>query len=178
MNLIYYKKTMKLIYKKIPPNDYLNYRSLRLESLKLNPEAFESDYEEALTEPQLHFEKIIKKDDASKFVTGAYFEGELVGICAFVDYNNHDVISAGTLIQMYVTPKFRGNNICFNLIDTVTHYVLNIPHIDKIMLEVKETNHSAVKVYKKMDFNFLASDSMSNTLIMIKNIFVNHLYSN
>jgi len=144
---------MDLICKKIPPNDSHLYRALRLESLKYNPEAFETSYQESINTPQLHFEKIIKENSPNKFVMGAYIENQLVGLCAFVDYNNHGVMNTGTLIQMYVTPEFRGNNISHRLIDAVTQVALKTFHICNMLLEVKETNHSAVKTYNRAGFN-------------------------
>jgi GNAT superfamily N-acetyltransferase len=144
---------MEVICKKIPPDESQLYRSLRLESLKFNPESFETSYQESINNPQLHFEKIIKENSPNKFVMGAYVENQLVGLCAFVDYNNYGVMNTGTLIQMYVTSEFRGNNISHRLIDAVTEVALKMPHILNILLEVKETNHSAVKIYNRAGFN-------------------------
>jgi len=61
---------MKIICKKIPPSDSLLYRALRLESLKQNPEAFETSYQESINNPLIHFEKLIKENSQNKFVMG------------------------------------------------------------------------------------------------------------
>lgn len=157
---------MDLTFKKIPPDESQLYRSLRLESLKFNPEAFESDYKEALLNPRLHFEKIINKNEAYKFVIGAYFEGKLIGMCAFVDYNNHGVMNTGTLIQMYITPEFRGNNISLHLIDAVTQVAFKMPHILNILLEVKETNYGAVNVYKRAGFKVIEINNNQKCMML------------
>lgn len=143
---------MEVFYKKVPPSDSHLYRALRLESLKHNPEAFETSYQESINNPQLHFEKIIKENYPNKFVMGAYVENQLIGMCAFVDYNNHDVIGSGTLIQMYVTTKFRGLNISQSLILAIKSEVMEIKHIHAILLEVKISNSIAVNTYIKNGF--------------------------
>ncbi|MBU2970414.1 GNAT family N-acetyltransferase [Pseudoalteromonas sp. C2R02] len=158
---------MEVIYKKVPPSDSHFYRALRLESLKHNPEAFETSYQESVNTPELHFEKLIKENNPNKFVMGAYVKNKLVGLCAFVDYNKHDVIDSGTLIQMYVTAKFRGLNISKSLLLAVKSEVMKIKHIHAILLEVKKSNSIAVNTYIKNGFINYGKDADVQDFLMI-----------
>lgn len=158
---------MKIICKKIPPSDSLLYRALRLESLKQNPEAFETSYQESINNPLLHFEKLIKENSPNKFVMGAYIENQLVGMCAFVDYNNHGVIDSGTIIQMYVTAKFRGFNISQSLLLSIKSEVIEIHNIHAILLEVKKFNSIAVNTYIKSDFSIYKDSANKKDILMI-----------
>ena len=163
-------KQMDLICKKIPPNDSHLYRALRLESLKCNPEAFETSSQESVINPQLHFEKLIKENNSNKFVVGAYVGNQLVGLCAFVDYNKHDVIDSGTLIQMYVTTKFRGLNISKSLLLAIKSEAMKIKHIHAILLEVKKSNSIAVNTYIKNGFINYGKDTDVQDFLMISQL--------
>ena len=143
---------MNLVYKKIPPEEFLLYRKLRLESLKLHPNVFEANFNEEQKKSELMFESLIKTEDSTKFVVGAFSGDFLVGICGFVNGNHYSLVRTGTIIQMYVKEKYRGNDIGLCVTKKIIEAALRVPEIDSILLEVKKTNAPAVSIYTRAGF--------------------------
>jgi RimJ/RimL family protein N-acetyltransferase len=149
------KNIMAISYRKLLPRDSAQYREIRLESLKAHPESFGSTFEEQKKLPKLMFEKAIEQPYDSRFVVGAFDQKEIIGICGFVPFASEyfqDLENAGTIIQMYVKPTYRGRRIGFNLVKTVVDEAFRLPDIDKVVLGVKEGNLSAIRVYEQAGF--------------------------
>jgi ribosomal protein S18 acetylase RimI-like enzyme len=146
---------MTTSYRKLLPSDSAHYREIRLESLKTHPESFGSTFEEQKKQPKLMFEKAIEQPYDERFVVGAFDQKAIIGICGFVPFTSEDfpdLESAGTIIQMYVKPTYRGRKIGFNLVKTVVDEAFRLPNIDKVVLGVREGNTSAIRVYKQAGF--------------------------
>jgi ribosomal protein S18 acetylase RimI-like enzyme len=146
---------MKISYRKLESADAGLYRAIRLESLKLHPDSFGSSYEEQRKLPKLMFEKALESPVDARFVMGAYDQGELIGICGFVPLVADDYQAlrpAGTLIQMYVKPAYRGRKIGLGLVKALMHEAFSLPNIEQVVLEVKEGNMGAIRVYEQAGF--------------------------
>ncbi len=146
---------MKITYRKLGPIDARPYRDIRLESLKLHPESFGSTFEEQRKLPKLMFEKALEGPVDDRFVIGAFDQQELVGICGFIPFvseYHQDFSKAGTLIQMYVRPAYRGRKIGLGLVKVLLQEAFNIAGIEQIVLGVKEGNISAIRVYEQAGF--------------------------
>ena len=150
---------MNFIYKKIPPEQSLQYRTMRLESLKRHPSAFSANFIEESKLAELMFEASIKTSDKSNFVIGAFINDNLVGICGFVSRNQYALKHTGTIIQMYVQEKYRGNDLGLQLTNKVVEDALKLSQINNILLEVKKTNTPAIAVYDRAGFS---NESISN----------------
>ncbi|TQV87063.1 GNAT family N-acetyltransferase [Aliikangiella coralliicola] len=143
---------MNLIYRRLSPSESFAYREVRLESLRLFPDAFEAIFSEEKKNTELMFESLIKQQDKSNFVVGAFEGTSLVGICGFVNRNQYSLERTGTIIQMYVKKEYRGKNIGLHLTNKVIEEVRKIPKTNRLVLEVKKTNSAAIAVYERAGF--------------------------
>ncbi|HGS4649909.1 TPA: GNAT family N-acetyltransferase, partial [Vibrio cholerae] len=75
---------MDVYCKILKPQDSQKYRELRLESLRLYPEAFGSDYKTQSQLPKLFFEQMIEKESNDHIMLGAFYNNELVGLCGLL----------------------------------------------------------------------------------------------
>ena len=128
------------------------YRKIRLESLKLNPEAFEATYEKEHKQDMLFFEKLVLSEDKRKFIIGAFKGDVLIGICGFVDDNRYELDQTGSIIQMYVKSEFSGQKIGEQLLLFAEQKALMLSGISVVMLEVNKNNKRAIKVYKNCGY--------------------------
>ncbi|WP_407481086.1 GNAT family N-acetyltransferase [Elizabethkingia meningoseptica] len=135
---------MPLEYRKLKPYESRIYREIRLESLKKFPEAFEADYQDALRTEKLRFEIDIENQETDRFIIGAFYGNELIGICGFVK----DEGGRGNIFQMYVKEEYQGRNIGMELLRAV----INDADTKEIILEVKPDNLSAFHLYQKAGF--------------------------
>lgn len=135
---------MPLEYRKLKSYESGIYREIRLESLKKFPEAFEADYQDALRTEKLRFEIDIENQETDRFMTGAFYGDELVGICGFAK----DERGRGNIFQMYVKEEYQGRNIGMELLRAV----INDADTKEIILEVKPDNLNAFHLYQKAGF--------------------------
>ena len=111
---------MNLTYQKLTEIDSIAYREMRLESLKLHPISFGTTYEEQKKLPKLRFQKTLEDPRSTKFLIGAFDQGDLIGICGFVPFlldENIQLNKVGTIVQMYVKASHRGQKVGLNLIN-------------------------------------------------------------
>ena len=128
------------------------YRKIRLESLKLFPESFGSNYEEMKVKPKLLFEQHLEQEQVGSFVVGAYSSTNLVGIISFSDTNEYDLPNTGTFIQMYIKPEYQGKGLGLDLTKVALEQALTVTNIDSVVLEVKVHNVAAIVTYQKAGF--------------------------
>lgn len=146
---------MTISYRKLGPDDGARYREIRLESLKAHPEVFGASYEEQARMPKLMFEAAIEEPVDERFVIGAFDGEDLAGIFGYVPFamdESLDAGRAGTLIQMYVRPAYRGQKIGLGLTKAVVEEAFRDPELEQIVLGVKEGNVRAIRVYEEAGF--------------------------
>lgn len=134
--------------------DSLDYRRVRLESLKLHPECYGSDYQRELKMAKLHFEKLIENTDPRALMLGAFHGSELVGLCGLI------VSSPATveIIQMYVGTEFRRAGTGLKLL-LLAKQCLNGLSARCLVLSVFEDNIPAIKTYQRAGFSVSHRDN-------------------
>jgi len=142
---------LTISFRKLAPSDSAHYREIRLESLRAHPESFGSDLEAQSRLPKLMFEQAIEQPVDERFVIGAFDREDMVGICGFVPFAP-DLENAGTIIQTYVRSAYRGRKIGLGLVQAVLDEAFTNPGIEQIVLEVKEGNKRANRVYEQAGF--------------------------
>ncbi|TQQ44196.1 GNAT family N-acetyltransferase [Vibrio cholerae] len=144
---------MDVYCKILKPQDSQKYRELRLESLRLYPEAFGSDYKTQSQLPKLFFEQMIEKESNDHIMLGAFYNNELVGLCGLLPLEQSHSLE---LVQMYVSPNVRGKSIGQTLL-TKAKSVLQDRNGDRLELTVYKGNLAAIKSYEKFGFIRVAS---------------------
>jgi RimJ/RimL family protein N-acetyltransferase len=146
---------LKIIFRKLNPDESKKYRLIRLESLQAHPASFGSSYEGQKLLPKLMFERALEQPKDERFVVGAFDRGELIGICGFVPGTSEyfeGLKNAGTLIQMYVRSSYSGKKIGLKLTTTLIEEAFKIPGMNHIVLGVREGNAPAIRVYQQAGF--------------------------
>lgn len=144
---------MEVIYRILEPEDSIQYRNLRLESLKLHPECFGTGYEKQSKLPKLYFEKHIEECSKESVMLGAFLGTELIGLCGLTTSGMNQV----EIIQMYVVEKLRGQSIAQKLIE-YGKSCLRTLRCNSMILTVYVNNQQAIKLYQKVGFTVIRTD--------------------
>lgn len=124
--------------------------NMRLRSLKDNPEAFASTFEETLRNGKEQFiQRMHPKEDA--FYLGA-FEPDLIGMVYFrrdEGLKNHH---KGHVLGMYVQPESRGQGVGKALLQEVIAQANCLAGLEQLHLMVVTTNEAARALYRSMGF--------------------------
>lgn len=131
----------------LKPDDSIEYRNLRLESLKLHPDAFASKYEQEAKRDKLFFEKQIEEGSRKNIMLGAYDGSALIGLCGLVE-TEEDTFE---IIQMYVRRQYTGLRIGHALLEHAKGY-LKAYNKTILALTVHADNPRAISTYTRGGF--------------------------
>jgi len=147
---------MDIKYRALIAEDSLQYRHVRLESLKLHPDCFGAKYLEQVNIQTLYFERLIEEGYENNIMLGAFHGSKLVGLCGVTPQSTE----TAEITQMYVEFGYRGNNIGVNLLSLAKKYASIQLKVATLELAVYPENQSAIRAYEKSGFKI--AESMSN----------------
>jgi ribosomal protein S18 acetylase RimI-like enzyme len=132
--------------RKLTPARWRDYRALRLEALKGEPEAFGSSYEEEI--------KLAYKDWRNRLrnVMFAFYEDKPVGMIAVVFNKRYKTKHIANIYSFYVSKGYRGNGLGGLLMGRALSTVKKHGGIAKVTLSVNTKQTPAINLYKKNGF--------------------------
>jgi ribosomal protein S18 acetylase RimI-like enzyme len=131
----------------LTPADAPNYRDIRLEGLRQNPEAFSSTFERESTMPLAWFEERLTMGN----VFGAFIDGELLGVAGYRPQEGAKEAHKATLWGMYVSPSARHAGLGRGLIEAIVAHASG--RVEQLKLVVTGGNDAAHRLYQKMGFS-------------------------
>ena len=128
------------------PSDAESFRELRLEGLRLNPEAFGSTYEFEKDQPLTRYTGWLTNSTAF----GAFQNSQLIGTASFTVSSGLKDSHKGLLRAMYVRPTHRRSGAGRLLVQAV----IELAHqkVEQVQLSVVSTNRPALRLYESLGF--------------------------
>jgi ribosomal protein S18 acetylase RimI-like enzyme len=127
--------------------DAARYREIRLEGLKLHPEAFSSTLDREGEQPLSWFEDRITQGN----VFGAFVGDELVGVAGCWLQQGPKVNHKAALWGMYVRPAARNAGLGRRLVEAVVNHASS--RVEQLQLSVVSANEAAFGLYRSMGFS-------------------------
>ena len=127
--------------------DAARYREVRLEGLKLHPEAFSSTFERENEQPLPWFEARITQGN----VFGAFVGDELAGVAGCWPQEGPKVSHKALLWGMYVRPAARNRGLGRRLVEAVVNHAST--RVEQLQLGVVSANEAAHGLYRSMGFS-------------------------
>lgn len=126
------------------------YKKLRLEALKLSPEAFASSYEE---EKEFTIETFGNRlSNSSSYTLGAFENGKLLGVVTLQLEQKAKLKHRITIFAVYVAVGNRGHGVAKKLLKEAITRSKQINGIEAIYLTVGAANQPAKNLYKSLGF--------------------------
>jgi len=132
--------------------DWELWKEVRLEALKLHPEAFGSPYEEESLWTDETFKQNLVKSD----IFGAFIHHNLVGVAGFAIYGPQKLKHKGMLFALYVKEENRSQGIAKQLLEAIIHHART--RVLQLHCSVNVENHEAVKLYQKHGFQIFGTE--------------------
>jgi ribosomal protein S18 acetylase RimI-like enzyme len=123
------------------------YRTLRLEALHCNPEAYSTVYEDELAQELGWLEAKTLRSS----IFAAFRNGEAIGISALTSDSCRKKAHIGTLWAVYVRAEERRGGVGRSLLSAVIEFGLK--HYDIIQLTVGDENIQGRRLYESPGFN-------------------------
>ncbi|HYF80091.1 MAG TPA: GNAT family N-acetyltransferase [Symbiobacteriaceae bacterium] len=143
--------------RRLRETDWETYRSIRLEALRLAPEAFGSDVDEQSSLPTEYWAARLAGGEDS-LVLGAFWEGQVVGTAAFSRERRRKVRHKGTITGVYVAPAFRGRGVGRALLTALLGEVRTMQGLEQVTLCVVTENDPARELYRNLGFEVFGTE--------------------
>jgi GNAT superfamily N-acetyltransferase len=128
------------------PDEAASYREIRLEALRLHPEAFGSSFEQEASHPLTWFAERL----TGSVIFGAFRDGLILGTAGFMVQAGPKRAHKGMLWGMYVRASERGSGLSGRLVDTVLDHARG--RVELIQLTVVSGNAAASRLYASRGF--------------------------
>jgi GNAT superfamily N-acetyltransferase len=129
------------------------YRALRLVALQAEPDAFVSTYASESQKPELFLEKCLKANDPFNIAFGVFTGESLAGIGGFVKDWQPKTAHKGEIIQLYVDPNHRGQQIGRKLLITILNHAFEqFDDLLAIKIAVVLSKRNARTLYESLGF--------------------------
>jgi ribosomal protein S18 acetylase RimI-like enzyme len=122
------------------------YRAIRLESLRVDPEAYGSAFETEDARPMTAFTERLMQSH----LLGAFDGDDLLGIAGFQREDGPKREHKGHLWGVYVRPAARGKGVGRKLCEAVIEIARH--EVEVILLTVTSTNGRARRLYQHLGF--------------------------
>ncbi|CAM3667713.1 GNAT family N-acetyltransferase [Mesobacillus zeae] len=132
------------------------YREIRLEALRNNPEAFSSSYEEEKEMPDDAFANRLGNE--ASITLAAKDESGLLGVVTLVREQKKKIAHRANIFAMYVTPEARGKGVGKALMKEIIERARKYEGIEQIYLSVMSENEPAKKLYASCGFQVYGND--------------------
>ncbi len=139
----------------LTPEDAAAYRPLRLESLRLHPEAFGASFEQEAAQDEAFFADRL----AAGTVFGGFSGGELAGTAGFRREPGAKQGHKALLWGVYVQPIARRTGLSRRLVEAVLAYARE--RVELIQLKVVATNVPARRLYERLGFQVYGIEARS-----------------
>ena len=139
--------TQSIEMRRLLPADAALYRDIRLEALRLSPEAFGSAYETENVHPVGWFAERLAHGAA---IMGAFRGGELAGIVGFIAAQGPKQQHKGMLVGMYVRQQARCAGVGRLLVESALE--LAVQSVELVQLAVVKGNEPACRLYQRAGF--------------------------
>ncbi len=123
------------------------FRQIRLEALKLEPQAFASSYEDWIELSEGEWAKRL----ADNLVFMAFLKSEPVGIVGLMRQLASKMAHRATVIMAYVRRDHRGTEVATDLFGMMAQTALD-RGISQLELNASAENRAAIRFYRRMGF--------------------------
>ncbi len=136
---------MKIKITQLSPDNWQQYKEIRLEAVKTDPAAFGMSYEEELVRAESQWQDFLKN------MWFALVDNKVIGMIGLIRNVGEPSKHTAHIVSFWVKPEYRGQGVGKALIQALQEHA-KINNIRKLYLQVAVTQESAIKLYEKMGF--------------------------
>jgi len=130
--------------------------TLRLEALETQPEAFGASLEDHRAMSLAVAADRVQLDLDSRFVVGAFIDGELIGTAGFWRQRNPKIRHKGEIWGVYVTERARGKGVGRALMVFLLARAVQVEGLEQILVSASTTQAAAIALYHSLGFRSFA----------------------
>ena len=157
---------MAVTIRRLTEKDSRAYWALRLEAVKLHPEAFLTSYDEELANGQEAIDERFRSSWSrpNSWILGAFADEELVGMIGFYRVEREKARHKVGIWGMYVREGFRSEGTGRQLLERALGEMRSWPGVVKAILSVVTDNARALALYRSAGFESYGTEHKSMEL--------------
>lgn len=142
----------------ISPSRWEEYKTLRLESLKEDPQSFGQTYEKVSNDLDDKWKTVLiqAEKEEKDILYFAEDQGKLIGIMGAFFQKNPDTQDSGMIYGAYVNKQYRGQGVGKQLLAKVIERLSAQPGVNKAKLSVSATEEPAQRLYENLGFKVVS----------------------
>jgi len=133
---------------KLTPENWENFKTIRLRALKTDPTAFGSSYEQEIDRP----EEVWRQKLATSWAYAAIVKNQFVGMARILFELGEHVQHVASIVSLFIDPAHRRQGIGEKIMKKIISDLRNQKIITKIILSVNTDQKPAVKLFEKVGF--------------------------
>lgn len=154
--------------RKLIKEDAEAFWKVRLEGLRLNPEAFSASYEESIELPMESVKDRISESEDNYIMGAFHTEHGLVGVSGFRREKNVKLKHKGSIWGVYVTAAYRNQGIAKLMLQAIIQQAEQMEGMKLILLTTSVTNIPSKKLYQSLGFTTYGVEPQA--------MYVNHVF--
>ncbi|KAA3597932.1 MAG: N-acetyltransferase [Calditrichaeota bacterium] len=139
--------------RKLNFEDINSFIKIRLESLRVNPEAFLTTYDEDHCHDLKAITEKFEQHNENNFILGKFVENELVGIVGLFREQRIKTLHKAMVWGVFIKEEFRGKGYSRDLMDECLRLAKTLEGLELINISVVSENQRAFKLYKSLGFD-------------------------
>ena len=142
----------------LPPEQWQQYRQIRLEALQTDPQAFGASYADNLTRPDAYWRERLAEAARGEqsWLLFARAEGRIIGMMGAYRTGEDEV----HVIAVYVSPQWRGRGVSTALMTRLLEEIARDPAIRTATLGVTKGQDAALALYRRFGFEITGEKSV------------------
>lgn len=135
-------------------NDTIDYKYLRLQSLKTDPLSFLSTYDVEINYSNLFFQRKITNTLKAPIygIYGYLTNNKLIAYAQLTNSYYFNKRHTAYINEIYVHPKFRKKQIATKIIEHLIEKAKEVKVLEQLVLRVNSKNKNAISLYEKLGF--------------------------
>jgi ribosomal protein S18 acetylase RimI-like enzyme len=135
----------------LQPNQWEQYREIRLEALLNSPQAFSTTYQQMVDKPDTFWQDRLTNAAAGKdsYLLFAQVNGRMVGMIGAFLSNESD---RAMIVSVYVTPVYRGQGVSKTMMEAILSELSQRQDIQIVELTVTSGQEPAIALYRRFGF--------------------------
>lgn len=140
----------------LSPEDWAEYKRIRLEALQDSPQAYGRSYNETVGETDEFWkEKMKDVQDGKRVRLFARLDGEIVGVVSGSPEHGEKLHHRVHINETYISPKARGKGAGKMLMQAIIEEFKKKPEVIVLSLNVAVTQKEAQKLYESLGFKII-----------------------
>jgi RimJ/RimL family protein N-acetyltransferase len=140
------------------PEDWQNYRDIRLEALKKHPAYFSPSRDETKFTEADWKERLGNKNAAS---FGLFSEDKVIGLTGIVREGNNPEATTAHLVSSYIREEYRRSGLSRLFFEARIKWARDQGNIRALLLEHRDDNLPSQKAHQKFGFQLIDSNDQA-----------------